>query len=85
MTRRKQKSSARGSVLVLGALSGLLMTGCTDAVLDAAMAGALSFVQTGVMTTLSSSVFGDNGNTSGSMAMDQMMMSSGGEHDIHGG
>ena len=90
MTRRNPRSFRRGSVLVLSALSGLLMTGCTKAVFDAAAAGALSFIETGVITTLSSAVFGDDGMNSAStamdgMMMDGMMMSSLGEHDLHGG
>lgn len=85
MTRKKQRSSARRSALVLSALSGLLMTGCTAAVFDAAAAGALSFIETGVMTTLSSAVFGDAGMTGTSTAMDGMAMSADGEHDAHDG
>ena len=71
--------------MALSALTGLLNTGCTDAVFDAVAAGALNFIQTGVMNTLSSTVFGDGGVTSASMAMDGMAMSSDGEHDAHGG
>lgn len=85
MTRARQRSSARRSVLVLSALSGLLMTGCVDAITDAVAAGALNFIQTGVMTTLSSTVFGDGGMASESMVMDGMAMSAGGEHDGHDG
>ena len=85
MTGRKLRSCRRSSVLALSALSGSLMTGCTDAVFDAVAAGALNFIESGVMTTLSSAVFGDDGMTSASTVMDGMTMSSGGGHDGHGG
>ena len=85
MTRRKLRSFRRRSALALSVLSGLLTTGCTDAVFDAVAAGALNFIETGVMTTLSGAVFGDDRMTSASTAIDGMTMSSGGEHDGHGG
>lgn len=84
MTRRRQRSSARGSLLVLSALSCLLMTGCNRAVFDALSAGALNFIQTGVTTTLTTIVFGAAAATDTSTEMDETT-TSGGEHTTHDG
>lgn len=85
MTNKKLRSVRRRGALVLSATMGLLSTGCTDAVIDAVAAGALSFIQTGVMNTLSSTVFGDGAMSGASSTMDEVMMSSDGEHDVHDG
>lgn len=85
MTHRELRSFRRASVLGLSALSGLLLTGCTKAMADAAAAGALQFIQSGVGTVLSSVIFGDDA-TSGmdEMGMDESMMSDG-DHENMGG
>ncbi len=85
MVRRKRTSLRRCSILALGACSALFSTGCIRAAGDAAGAGALNFIQNGVLSVLSSAVFGDNA-TSGmdEMGMDDSMMS-GDAHDGHGG
>ena len=79
MTCGKLRSFRRGSVLVLSAFSGLLMTGCTKALFDAAAAGGLKFIESGVMTSLSDAVFGDDVMMTASTEMDGMTMAS------HGG
>lgn len=84
MTYRNRKSRSGRLALLLGAFSGLGATGCTDAVFDAAAAGALDFIQTGVMTTLSSTIFGDAAMADTSTVMDDMTVTSDGEHDGHG-
>ena len=81
MEGRARAASGLGLVVVwlVGTLG--VTPGCdTTDFADAAVAGALTFVQNGVLTTLNSLVFGD-------VAMMSTSMSSGGEgeHSEHDG
>ena len=84
MARSKPLSLRRCSVIALAACLSSLSTGCTKAMADAAAAGALNFIQSGVTTVLSSVIFGDDATSEmDEMGMDETMMS-GGDHEGHG-
>ena len=85
MTCRKLSSFRRGSVWAICASSGLMMTGCTDAIVDAMAAGALGFVEAGVMNTLTDAVFGQDDPPANTGSMDAMMDDSGEDHEEHAG
>ena len=63
------------------------LAGCSNAIVDAASAGGLSFVQNSVMTLLSQVVFPESTASAGDTDMTGMasMAAGGGEHDEHGG
>ncbi len=83
MKNRKPKFPRRGSLLILIVLSGLA-TGCTDAILDAAAAGGLSFIQNSVTTALTGIVFPDSAASMDSDSMGDTMSPSSGGHAGHG-
>ena len=79
------RTNSRPQVLLLLPFLGL--AGCSNAIVDAASAGGLSFVQNSVMTLLSQVVFPESSASVGDMDMTGMasMADGGGEHDEHGG
>ena len=82
MFMNPQRANRKAHVLALALLlSGL--SGCSTAVVDAAAAGGLGFVQSTVSTMLSSLIFGESTDAT-DMTMDSMMTEGGG-HTEHGG
>ena len=73
----------RVSIVLLLAFFGFL-PGCTASVLDAAAAGGLNFVQSGVSTILASLVFPEAAASNDMTSMPNTMMA-GGDHSDHGG
>ncbi len=76
MTTLVPRYLRRGSVLLL-IVASTCLNGCTGAVLDAASAGALNFIESGVMSTLSSMILGEDAASmeagSQGTAMDEMV------------
>ena len=85
MVQRNPSLLRRGSFTALCALSGSLAIGCTDAVFDAMAAGGLNFIESGVMTTLSGAVFGDEASSAATDSMDALMDGGDEGHEEHGG
>ena len=80
-----RRTNSRRRVMLLLPFLGL--AGCSNAIVDAASAGGLSFVQNSVMTLLSQVVFPESSASVGEIDMTGMasMADGGDEHQDHGG